>query len=581
MKKTNFLKGIYVKPNDSLHAILKSQIGDLSNGIPAGIALVIDNENKLIGTITDGDLRRGIIKYKDKKVIAKNIMNSNPVTFKDGKSFSEVITELPRKLSSRARKEKTFLGKIIFVDHKHTPVKVLDYHQLWEQSVATHRHIAIIGMGYVGLTLGLKLSEIGFQVTGVDKSKKIVMDLNKGVSHVYEPGIDNLLKEQLSNNLRVTTKIPKNADVYIIAVGTPVKKYNNENKPDLKILINSTKDVGQNLTSGNLVILRSTIPISTTRNSILPNLEKLSGLTGGSDFHLSFAPERTIEGKALEELRTLPQIIGGLNSDSVEATVAVFRELTPIIIRVDSLEAAELIKLINNSFRDYTFAFSNQLAMEIKKFNIDIVDCINAANSGYPRDKIPLPSPGVGGPCLTKDPYILDTVSEESKKESTLWKHGRKVNEKMHNHVYLSIMEQIKKVDKDSIDCNILVCGLAFKGEPETADIRNSSSIEIIEFFRNSVNSIQCHDPIVSINQINELGLKSVEAIDAFKNMDVALFLNNNKFYNNLNYFEMVRDMNENPIIFDGWHIFESKEILNIRPCVYMGLSSVKDSLIK
>ena len=147
-------------------------------------------------------------------------------------------------------------------------------------------------------------------------------------------------------------------------------------------------------------------------------MKKKSGLKCGIDFHFSFAPERTAEGKAIIELKTLPQIIGGINKDSVNATSAIFRDVTSSNIIVDSLESAEMVKLLNNSFRDYIFAFANKVSQIASNFNIDIVKTIRAANEGYIRDPIPLPSPGVGGPCLTKDPHIFaSTLNKNSIKD--------------------------------------------------------------------------------------------------------------------------------------------------------------------
>ena len=141
---------------------------------------------------------------------------------------------------------------------------------------------------------------------------------------------------------------------------------------------------------------------------------------------MSFAPERTAEGNALKELRSLPQIIGGIDKDSVDATAAIFRDITPIIVKVESLEAAEMVKLMNNSFRDYVFAFSNHISQIASKYNINVFDVINATNKNYPRNPIPLPSPGVGGPCLTKDPYIFASVTDNIGVESHIFNTSRK-----------------------------------------------------------------------------------------------------------------------------------------------------------
>ena len=157
--------------------------------------------------------------------------------------------------------------------------------------------------------------------------------------------------------------------------------------------------VGNFLKEGDLVILRSTVPVSTCRNIVLPILEEKSKLTCGEDFHLTFAPERTIEGKALEELKSLPQIIGGYSKECVNIASNFFRYLSPHIVAVESLEEAEMIKLVNNTFRDLSFAFANELVYICDKFNLDTTKIIKDASEGYPRNKLPLPG-FVGGYCL-------------------------------------------------------------------------------------------------------------------------------------------------------------------------------------
>jgi nucleotide sugar dehydrogenase len=300
----------------------------------------------------------------------------------------------------------------------------------------------------------------------------------------------------------------------------------------------------------------------------------------GFDFHLSFAPERTAEGRALKELRSLPQIVGGYNRDSLEATAALFRDLTPMIVKVDSLEAAEMAKLLNNSFRDYIFAFSNQCAKIANEFNIDIFKTIEAANNGYVRDPIPYPSPGVGGPCLTKDPYIFATGAQAIENGGEIFTHGRTVNESMIYYVFNKIVEQLNVLGKRLDSCNILICGLAFKGYPETSDLRNSPSIEVANLFKGKVKNLYGHDPIAGDEDLSHYGLIPVNIPEGFNDIDVVLFLNNHKKFEKISVFEMTRKMNDLPIVFDGWNIFHREGILSAKPSVYMGLSFTETSIL-
>lgn len=571
---------ICVNGESSLLEVLEKQNNSPRNGLPAGIALVLDGERRLIGTITDGDVRRAFLKYQKFDLQAKEIMHTEPICFPEGLSYQEVLERLPKELEKKKINSSKFLGKIILVDEKQKPVRVLDYHQLWEQRVATHRHIVVIGLGYVGLTLALVLADEGFRVTGVDVNEDRVNALLSGNSYVHEVGLPEMLREQLQKNFYPSTSMPDGGDVFIISVGTPVVK-DGQGRPSLitQYIQDAAEEIGRHIRPGNLVILRSTVPIGTSRDFVAPIIEKTSGLKAGTDFHLAFAPERTAEGKAIQELRELPQIIGGINSDSAEATVALFRELTPSIVRVESLESAEMAKLINNTFRDVVFSYANHVAQIAAHFNIDVVSTIQAANRGYPRDKVPLPSPGVGGPCLTKDPYIFASVAGRLQMETTLFEKGRKINESMHSFVVDRVLEQLRHLGKDPVECSVLVCGLAFKGSPETGDIRNSTALDIIKLLKDKVKTIYGHDAVATAEEISVFNIKPARIPEDFKGKDVVLFLNNHKSYGKVDIYSMVRTMQERPIIYDGWHLFRYQDIVQAAPCVYMGISFVHSSV--
>jgi nucleotide sugar dehydrogenase len=566
---------------DSLKHVMKIIEDASSNDLPSGIAVIVDNEEKVVGTITDGDIRRALLSGESIDVEVSKMMNTQPIYFEETLSVREILEKLPDALLSRKRKSNRYLSKILIVDKHKTPVRILEYHELWEQKVATHRHIVVVGLGYVGLTMAVVMADAGFMVTGVEVDASKCEMLNRGESYIHEVGLQELLREQINKNFNVSTVLPADGDVYIISVGTPV--INNESGkkvPILTYLKEACENIGSKLNRGNLVILRSTVPIGTCRNYVKNILEETSQMRCGIDFHLSFAPERTAEGKALKELRSLPQIIGGYNSDSLEVTAAIFRDLTPTIVKVDSLEAAEMAKLINNSFRDYIFAYSNQMAKIASAFNIDVFGVIKAANEGYVRDPVPLPSPGVGGPCLTKDPHIFASVAENVSFNPEIFINGRAINESMHEHVFQQVSKGLESIGKKLGESKLLIAGLAFKGYPETGDIRNSSAVDIAELFKNAGADLYVHDPIALISEIEEYGYKSVNLTDGFKDMDVVLFLNNHKSFEKIDVFSMVRSMNQHPIIYDGWNAFRSDEIISVRPSTYMNLSLNKTSII-
>lgn len=550
------------------------------HGLPAGIALVTDKEGRLLGTVTDGDVRRALLKHGDLNLKARDAMQTSPIVFSESLSFREIIDALPEELRQRGRNSQVFLGKIVLTNTSGQPTRVLDYHQLWEQRVASHRHVIVMGLGYVGFTLGLKLAEQNIRVTGVDVNQDIVNMLQQGRCHIHEVGLPELLREQMGRHFFVAPQAPEEGDVFVIAVGTPVSKEGEEStpRPKLHFLLDAVDKVAEVLKPGGLVILRSTVPIGTTREIVLPRLEEKTGLKGGIDFHLAFAPERTVEGRALQELRSLPQVIGGLNEDSVEATAALFRELTPSIVRVSSLETAEMCKLINNSFRDLIFAFSNEVAQRAAAFNLDAVEAIRAANQGYPRDPVPLPSPGVGGPCLSKDPYILADSDPNGSNTTSLFAHGRRVNEAMHDFVAQSVIDELERNNIKAADATILVCGLAFKGRPETGDLRNSSAISIVRLLQNYGCRIIGHDPVAGAKEIATYGIEATELKTGLTRAHAVMFLNNHPYYEKQDIFAATRSLLHPRIVYDGWHAFEADDVLSSCPSIYMGLGFVRNS---
>ena len=568
-----------ISPDAKIAEVLKIFEYASNKGLVAGIAIVVNKKDEIIGCVTEGDIRRAFIKGLIASDSVKNIYQKNPILFDINDSYTKILEKIPLELEKRKRRSNKFLNKIIFIDKNKKLSKLISYHHLWEQKVATHRHIVVLGLGYVGLTLAVVLADEGFMVTGVDLDQTKIEKLNNKESYIHEVGIEDLVRKNIGTNLFVSDKIPNDGDVFIISVGTPISKSNKgDSVLNLDYVNQICNSVGQKLSPGNLVILRSTVPIGLSRELVIPILEKKSGLVCGKDFHLAFAPERTAEGKAIKELRQLPQVIGGVNQESVEATAAIFRELTSSIVRVSDLETAEMIKLVNNSFRDIVFSYSNYVAKIASNFNIDINEVIHSANYGYPRDKVPYPSPGVGGPCLTKDPYIFSKSLADD--DQTLFEYGRIINESMHLFIFEKIKVQLEKVNKSIKSSKILICGLAFKGKPETGDIRNSSAVEIYKIFEKHSQNLFAHDPVASMVEMKSFELNHTDFEDGIKNADVVLFLNNNAFYEKLNIISQIKKMNDVPIIFDAWNLFRSNYILKSLKCIYMNLSKTQSSIM-
>ncbi len=558
-------KGV-IKKDFLIKDAINKMAGSHDNKFIAGMAVVVNDDNKVIGVLTDGDIRRGISKGISINDKVEKVANFNPVAVSKDLDKSQMAKCILDQCKKRNKPYKKY-SKIILIDSKGYYYDVVLLSEIFEDTV-DNKKIMLYGMGYIGLTLAVVLSNAGLQVTGVDKDKNIIKNLQKGKPHFFENGLDSLLNSTIQeNSIQFTSDIYNNkGDIYIICVGTPFDRANRI--ADLSQIRKVSQDIANKIKKGDLVILRSTVPVGTTRNEVLPILQS-NGYKAGEDFYISFAPERTVEGIAIEELRTLPQIIGGFDEKSVELTTKLFNKITKAIIDVESLEEAELIKLVNNSYRDLSFAFSNEVAYICEKYNINAFKLIDSANDGYIRNPISKPSPGVGGPCLSKDPFLFSLSQSEFNEGAILSNAGRKINSFGANYVYNKIKKFCKKTGKRINNVKILIIGLAFKGVPETSDIRNSVSVDLINLLPKK-NNIYVKDFIVDKNQIEKLGCYYIDNIyDGFKDTDIILIMNNHYENNKFNTFKALQFTNKPFLFFDGWSIFNQEELEKNINCSY------------
>ncbi|MBI4150315.1 nucleotide sugar dehydrogenase [Candidatus Woesearchaeota archaeon] len=411
--------------------------------------------------------------------------------------------------------------------------------------------ICVLGMGFVGLTLSAVLADKKFLVTGVEVNKHIAAQLQRGEPHFHEKGLDVLLKKHIGKTLFIATEVPKEQyDVYVIAVGTPIDKQTK--KPMLDYVINSAMSIKDVLTDGCLVILRSTVPVGVTRSVVKPILDQ-----SGKKYHLAFCPERTAEGRAIVELRELPQIIGGLTTECVDKAMDLFRVLTPATVEVSSLEAAEMVKHINNAYRDLTFAFANEMALVCEKVGLNALDVIKAANCGYGRSNVPVPG-FVGGACLEKDPHILMDFSAAHGYTPMLVKSSRHINETLPSHIVQKALSKLHAVGKDMRYAKVFVSGFAFKGQPETDDVRDSSTLRLLDALRAAgVTTIYGHDFVVSPMVIKNLHVIPCSLEEGFDGADCVFIANNHKSYYDLNIEKYLVMMRKPAVFMDCWQIFD------------------------
>jgi len=524
--------------------------------------ICVNDHMELVGVVNDGDIRRSLIAGNQLDSSVNVAVNHSPVAL----NLQTTQKEIEKMLSIRIR-------IIPIIDERNILVGYYDFKEKNSQISIKNRTVAIIGMGYVGLTLGLLLADSGFKILGYDLNSDTIKKLENSIPPFYENGLENYLKLHSNKSIKFIDDVSLlKSDIYIITVGTPLKQ--NNKKPNINSITKAAETVASKIEKGDLVVLRSTVPIGCSRSTVLPILEKKSQLKCGKDFFLSFAPERTAEGIALQELKTNPQIIGSHDRTSYELTSQLFSTITNTVLNVGSLESSEFAKLIDNSFRDHLFAFSNYLALLAEQLNINLHEIIDAVNFNYHRNIIPKPSPGVGGPCLSKDPHILKSVFEENDIHIDLINVTRKINELGPDLLTLKLEKLMKQVGKDlNVASKISLIGLAFKGNPETSDLRDSTSLSFWKALPNK-NNIFAYDPIVTDEEIEHLGIKPTSIEGAFMNADAVIFLNNHKSYSNIDLVNCLNSMNKPAVIIDTWYIFDPLFFKRHQGIIYGGLGN-------
>lgn len=414
--------------------------------------------------------------------------------------------------------------------------------------------IGVIGLGYVGLTLAVAASAHDIDVYGVEVNQHIKDCLKQNKAHFFEPGLDNLINRNNGKTFHVVEQFSNDIkfDAFIITVGTPLIK--GTNKPNFEYIKSSLQSIKDVYNGTQLVILRSTVSVGTTRNIVLPFLAEMCGKQK-NEVLVSMCPERTLEGVAIKELTTLPQVISGNNMESLEIAQKLFRHMTPCVIEAKSLEEAELIKLYCNTYRDMTFAIGNAFCMAAQEFGVDGMSVIEHANYGYTRSNICKPG-FVAGPCLEKDAYILiNNMPDCDSKHFIL--SARKFNESLIDLVVTWVQNKVGEPSDDKI---IALSGMAFKGEPVTSDLRGSSSVYIAEKLKKLGYRMNLHDFVALPHEMKALNLGDYysDLYDACRNASILLVLNNNKKYSTVLEREELRARSVSGGVFeilDSWNV--------------------------
>ncbi len=417
------------------------------------------------------------------------------------------------------------------------------------------QNISIIGLGYVGLTLAVAMADTGFNVQGVEKRQDVLDSLDQGKPHFHEARLEEKLQRvKASGKFIYSNKLDpaKPSTVYIITVGTPLDKQGNAR---LDMAQAATGEVVAHMGEGALIILRSTVKMGTTRNIVLPILE-----ASNKSYELAFCPERTLEGRALIELHELPQVIGADDPETRWRCQQLFNLMTPTTVAVSSLETAELVKLTDNTFRDLSFAFSNEIAKLCGAAGISALEVIRAGKLGYPRTSLKLPGP-VGGPCLEKDPHILVESAKQWGVEMPITHAGRITNEEQPKDIAHYVKYWAEKLPGFSKSPKISLLGLAFKGVPETDDLRGTMALPILHALQSALPNavIKGYDPVAEKKAAEDFfGIEIFDSIaEAFNDADVVLILTNHNRFLQMDLASLAAKMKSPAIVYDLWNMYD------------------------
>ncbi len=335
------------------------------------------------------------------------------------------------------------------------------------------KKICVIGLGYVGLPTAAVMASRGLDVTGVDINPNTISLINQGKIHIFEPNLETIVHDAVEAGMLRAKNKPVEADAFIVAVPTP---FIDDYKPDLTYIEAATKSLAPALKKGDLVIIESTSPVGATEqvSQWLANLRiDLSfphNAGTDADVQVSHSPERVLPGRVLIELVRNDRVIGGITRHCAERTAELYRIITDGTCHITTARTAELVKLMENAYRDVNIAFANEMSLVSDRLGINVWEAIDMANH-HPRVNILQPGPGVGGHCIAVDPWFIVDVAPE---DTALIKTARNVNDSKPRHVVQQVLEATKKYLAPTIAC----LGLAYKANID--DLRESPAIEVV-----------------------------------------------------------------------------------------------------
>ena len=390
--------------------------------------------------------------------------------------------------------------------------------------------VAILGLGYVGLPLAVVFAEAGFTVTGIDPDKRKANSLNKGTSYIQDVPTETVAELVKSGHLKATTDFSalKEIEAVSICVPTPLRKTGD---PDMSFILSATEELAKYMHPGMVVVLESTTYPGTTREILLPKLGTEKGLTAGENFFLAFSPERIDPGRADWTTINTPKVVGGITEACSQVATAWYSQALKIVHPVSSAEAAEMAKLLENTFRMINIAMVNELAIMCERMGVDVWEVIDAAATkpfGFMKFT---PGPGLGGHCIPIDPLYLSWKMKAYQYTAHFIELASDINTNMPRYVVNRILDAMNERGKVLKGSKCLVLGAAYK--PDIDDIRESPALDVIGLLQKKGAEVSYHDPYIPhLHTHDGLEMESVpDLMAAVRQADCVVIVTNHKQY--------------------------------------------------
>jgi UDP-N-acetyl-D-glucosamine dehydrogenase len=399
--------------------------------------------------------------------------------------------------------------------------------ELKEKIRNRHARIGIIGLGYVGLPLAVEFAKAGFQVTGFDVDVAKIAAINNGHSYIGDVSSEDVSTAVKAGKLSATDDMSKlhDMDAIDICVPTPLRKTRD---PDLSYVILAVDAVRARLKPGQLVILESTTYPGTTDEVVQPALEE-GGLKAGKDFYLAFSPERVDPGNQTHNTKNIPKVVGGMNDISTELAAELYGSIINTIVPVSSTQVAEMVKLLENTFRAVNIGLVNEIALMSHRMNIDVWEVIEAAAT-KPFGFMPFyPGPGLGGHCIPIDPFYLSWKARQNGFECRFIELAGHINGSMPSFVVERVSEALNSQRKAINGSRIHIFGVAYK--KDVSDMRESPALDVLELLHRRGAILSYTDPHVPLLDHAEMSLKSVPEADAANGIDCAVICTNHSVF--------------------------------------------------